>query len=320
MPPSSAADRPLVPRIPAGGPALEFDFPGLVVGVAEYDEGPTGCTVVAFPSRMAMAVDVRGGSPGVVGDHGLTNAVCLAGGSVYGLEAASGVAAELLARGDCSPRWDRLALVAGGIVYDFIGRDTAVYPDKALGRAALRAAVPGRFPLGARGAGRNVTVGNGFAFDRAEPGGQGGAFRRVGDVRVAVFTVVNAIGAVVGRDGRVVRGHLDLVTGRREPITAELERLLAWGNGDPIAPRPGNTTVTLLVTNAMLDPRELRQLGRQVHDSMARAIQPFHTPDDGDVLFAVTTAEVADPRLGPTALGVLASEVAWDAVLSAVSS
>jgi L-aminopeptidase/D-esterase-like protein len=63
--------------------------------------------------------------------------------------------------------------------------------------------------------------------------------------------------------------------------------------------------------------RELTQLGRQVHASMARAIQPFHGLNDGDVLFAVSTAEVDNPALSSTVLAALASELAWDAVLSA---
>jgi L-aminopeptidase/D-esterase-like protein len=67
------------------------------------------------------------------------------------------------------------------------------------------------------------------------------------------------------------------------------------------------------------DGRDLRTLGRQVHASMARAIQPFHALEDGDVLFAVSTGVVeSDPLLDTTALGVVASEVAWDAVLSVV--
>src|SRR5436305_820958 len=75
------------PRIPAGGPTLDFDFPGLEIGVAEYEEGPTGCTVFHFPGgAKPCAVDVRGGSPAWVGDYGRVDAVCLAGGSAYGLE------------------------------------------------------------------------------------------------------------------------------------------------------------------------------------------------------------------------------------------
>ncbi|MDP9373714.1 MAG: P1 family peptidase, partial [Chloroflexota bacterium] len=72
------------------------------------------------------------------------------------------------------------------------------------------------------------------------------------------------------------------------------------------------------VTDQKLDAHALRQWGRQVHASMARAIQPFHAPTDGDVLFAVTTNEVDNEALDGYALGVLASELAWDAVLSCV--
>jgi L-aminopeptidase/D-esterase-like protein len=105
----------LVPRTAFDGPVLTFDFPALRVGVAEYDEGPTGCTVFHFPAGAALAVDVRGGSAAVVGDYGWTHAVCFAGGSIYGLEAISGVAAELFAQRDYSTRWDNLALTAGAI-------------------------------------------------------------------------------------------------------------------------------------------------------------------------------------------------------------
>lgn len=91
------------------------------------------------------------------------------------------------------------------------------------------------------------------------------------------------------------------------------ERLAA---GLPVGPPPGNTTLTVVVTNQRLDRRELRQLGRQVHASMARAIHPFHALPDGDVLYAVTTAEVENPAVDPIGLSVVASELAWDAVLT----
>lgn len=38
-----------VPRTDPAGRALTFDFPGMRVGVAEYEEGPTGTTVFYFP-------------------------------------------------------------------------------------------------------------------------------------------------------------------------------------------------------------------------------------------------------------------------------
>jgi L-aminopeptidase/D-esterase-like protein len=307
----------LVPRTEFEGPSLELHFPGLEIGVAEYDEGPTGCTVFHFAEGASCSIDVRGGSPGTVGGGSeWLHAICLAGGSLYGLEAAAGVAAELLARRDYRVGWLEIPIVAGAIIFDFGPRDNAVYPDKQLGRAALRAACEGRFPLGARGAGRSATAGKTFEYAEREEAGQGAAFRQVGETRIAVFTVVNAVGAVVDRQGRVVCGHLDRATGVRRSLVPGVEERL--GAGVPVRPLPGNTTLTVVATNQALDQRSLRTLGRQVHASMARAIQPFHALVDGDVLFAVSTNEVESPLLESIGLGVVASELAWDAVLAAV--
>ena len=304
----------LRPRTEFDGPELRFDFPGLRIGVAEYEEGPTGCTVFHLPpGGAACAVDVRGGSPGTIGGYEWTHAICLAGGSLYGLEATCGVAAELKAMRGHTVGWADIELAFGAIIYDFGPRENSIYPDRELGRAALRAAREGVFPQGARGAGRSATVGKTFAYEEGEQAGQGGAFREVGPTKLAVFTVVNAFGAVVDRQGTVVRGHLDRATGSRAPLVARLEEQL------PKAV-PGSTTLTVVVTNQRLEPRELRQLGVQVHTSMARAIQPFHALVDGDVLYAVSTADIENPELTSTSLGVLASELAWDAVLAAVAS
>jgi L-aminopeptidase/D-esterase-like protein len=307
----------LTPRTEFDGPTLELDFPGLEIGVAEYEEGPTGCTVFHFPDGASVATDVRGGSPATLGGSEWVRAICFAGGSFYGLEATMGVAAELFARGGYATGWTDIKPVAGAIVFDFRPRGNAVYPDKELGRAALRAARPGRFPVGSRGAGRSVTVGKTFALERGETSGQGGAFRELGPTKLAVFVVVNAFGAVVDREGTVVRGHLDPEGAARLPLVPELERRIAAGEGPTFA--PGNTTLTLVVTNEKLERRALQQVGRQVHASLARAIQPFHSLVDGDVLYAATTNEVENPQLDSVTLGVLAGELAWDAVLHAAT-
>ena len=312
-PPTSNDALAATPQTEFDGPTVTFDFPGMAIGVAEYEEGPTGCTVFAFDHGAVGAVDIRGGSHATLYTEALQNgegkldAICLAGGSFYGLEAATGVAAELLAQRNYSPHWGNIALVSGAIIYDYGPRDNAIYPDKALGRAALKAAQSGVFPLGPRGAGRSATVGKWLQKPyRSEHAGQGGAFREVKGVKVAVFTVVNAVGAIVDRQGRVVRGSLD-------PRTGERPRVADAG----LPPPHGNTTLTVVVTNQILGGWSLRQLARHVHTSMARAIEPLHTISDGDVLYAVTTNELAyDQGLNEYVLGVLASEVAWDAVLA----
>jgi len=276
------------------GRVLEFDFPGLEVGLAEYDEGPTGCTVFRFGPRSSLAVDIRGGKPGISeAHHTEIDAICFAGGSAYGLEAASGVAAELFALSGYSTKWLEIALVSGAIIFDYGGRANAIYPDKDLGRAAVRAMRPGRFPLGARGAGRSAKASHG---EGAELAGQGGAYRESGPTKILTFVVVNAYGCIVDRAGKIVRGK------PAGPVSGRL-------------PESTNTTLSLVVTNQKLDHLELRSIGRQVHSSMARGIQPFHARWDGDVNYMVSTQQVANPELDEVTLGELASDAMWDAIL-----
>lgn len=318
------------PRTVSEGDALQFDFPSLHIGTAEYAEGPTGATVFYFPKGAAAAVDVRGGAPGTtntdwleLGYGGLgLDAISFGGGSWYGLEAASGVRAELLASKNLNP-FEEVANVAGAIVYDFPGRTNSVYADKELGRAALKAARPNRFPLGARGAGRFTSVGKFIGREFSERGGQGGAFRQIGATKIAVFTVVNALGAIVDREGKTVRGLRDPRTGARLSTADAMNRLIERAqtpapSSETRKPMPSNTTLTLVVTNQKLEHWQLRRLAVQVHTSMARAIQPFQMQADGDVLFAATTAEVDDPRLNLNTLAIIASDLAHDAVLSSI--
>ena len=84
-----------------------------------------------------------------------------------------------------------------------------IYPDNRLGRAAFENARANRFPLGARGAGMSVTVGNGFAFDRAEAAGQCAAFREAGGVKFFAC---------------VVSAPLSMTTGPTSPTTCRRKR------------------------------------------------------------------------------------------------
>lgn len=337
---ASAQAPTLVPRVKFDGPALTFDFPGVRIGVAEYDEGPTGTTVFYFPDKVMGVVDVRGGAPGTIFTDSLRlgrrdrwlDGVVFSGGSAYGLAAATGAAAALKPKRVRDGQWQSAAIFPGAIIYDIFGRRlSTVTPDEALGKAALNAAVEGRFPLGPRGAGRSAM--QGFFFANAAAGrpdwphsGQGGAFRQIGPTKVAVFTVVNALGAVVDRRGRVAR--CSYAPSQKDCGTigeALARRLPQLGTGaaasavrDEEATLSSNTTVTLVVTNQKLEVRELQRLAVQVHGSMARGIQPYSTMDDGDVLFAVTTSEVDNPALPAMDLSTIASEVAWDAILASV--
>jgi 6-aminohexanoate-oligomer endohydrolase len=198
------ADLPLVPQPSPGRESVAFDLPGVLVGTAEYAEGPTGCTVVHVAAGARTAVDARGGAVGMRGGHEFNHAICLAGGSVYELAAAAGVGAELLARRQNRVNWDELQLVSGAVVYDFSTRDNAIHPDVELGRAALRNAREGLFPVVRCGAGASTSVGK-MDVPRAEFAGQGAAFRTAGEIKILFATVLNAVGVVVDRDGTIVR-------------------------------------------------------------------------------------------------------------------
>ncbi len=295
------------------GPMLEFDLPGLSIGIAEYPEGPTGCTVFRFEETVQTAVDVRGGWAGTTQPYDYSDAICLCGGSLIGLEAVWGVTAGIFAERDYSIKIGGNPVVNGAVVYDYGRRANSIHPDMALGRASLAAVKPSIFPLGSRGAGRATTAGKVYGAAGSEYSGQGGAFTEVGGVKVAVFTVVNALGAIHDRSGQVVKGNYDFATGTRRAYTEDVRQRL---NDSPYGDTPGrNTTLTVVVTNQKLDGYRLSQLGKQVHGSMARAIQPFNTVWDGDTLYTVTTDQVEGINI--TSLGIIASELAWDAVLAA---
>ncbi len=300
-----------------------FDFPDVHVGSAEYAAGPTGCTVFYFPNKVQTAIDVRGGSTGIFGwdeklqnGEAITDAICFAGGSRYGLEASSGVAAALLEKGTHTADWTNVARVRGAILYDFGYRESTLYPDMALGKQALNNAVPNVFKNGPFGAGINARVG----LPKKEPAGQGMAFGQYDALKIAVFTVVNAVGVLVDAHGTVVRGNYDAVANSRASMQTMLDAgTLTLPNGNrPLAEE--NTTLTLVVTNQQLSAWQLRQLGRQVHTAMGRVIQPFQTVWDGDVLFTATTNKVDSPAFSDVvSLGVRASELAQKAVLSCYS-
>jgi L-aminopeptidase/D-esterase-like protein len=307
-------------------PVLQFDWPAIQIGVGSYEEGPTGLTIFRFPHRAIGAVDVRGGAPATVNTDTVrsgfeVDAIVFAGGSAYGEEAITAVQTALKDDGIRSGAWNDVALAAGAIIYDFQARRlNEIYPDKRLARAALHTLRPGLFPLGAQGAGRMAMQGGFFGWPVHS--GQGGAFRQVGNSKIAAFTVINAVGAITDRQGNVVKHHRGPGQSAKIKISELLTHLPEsrgerWTRSSVNSTRGQNTTTSLLVTNQRLTYAELQRLAAQVHTSMARAIQPFATQDDGDTLFALSTAEVSADVVF-TNLSAIAGETMWDAVLASV--
>lgn len=319
--------------INSGTDVLNFDWPQISVGTAEYEAGPTGVTVIRFSEKSLVAMDVRGGGPGTINapyvelgyDLKELDAITLTGGSWYGLEAVTGVASALkddgVRDGDAFAYPSTFAMSLGSVVFDFGSRRlNEIYPDKRLGQAAYRNAVPGRFAQGAHGGGRSTVTGSLFGCHAKS--GQGAAFREYGDVKIAAFTVVNALGVIVDRDGRVVACQAknewpDDLTASDLMNNLPAIREDNWGDAQS-APEARNTTISVIVTNQTLSPQDLKRLAVQVQSSIPRAIQPYSTAFDGDVLYAVSTAELSEQKISAIDLGVLAGEVMWDAILNSV--
>ena len=132
------------PQVSFDGPALTFDFPAIEIGVAEYEAGPTGGTVLLFRKPVMAAVDVRGGAPGTVNtdalrlayDEPFVSAIALAGGSSYGLAFATGAADVLKERIQAPGDWRNIQVVPGAIIFDLGGRRfNAITPDERLARS-----------------------------------------------------------------------------------------------------------------------------------------------------------------------------------------
>ena len=154
------------------------------------------------------------------------------------------------------------------------------------GYAAAAAAVDAgsTTPTGRVGAGRGATVGKWRGREHAVAGGFGVAAARCDGAHVVAFAVVNAVGDVIGADG-TVRRRLDRTAGRARVPDGRALR----GEG----PRGGtNTTLVVVVTDAVLDKLGATLVAQSAHDGLARALRPAHTRFDGDLAIALATGAV----------------------------
>jgi L-aminopeptidase/D-esterase-like protein len=298
------------------------DVPGIRVGHATIDDGPTGCTVVLVPDHGAVAgVDVRGAAPGTRETDVLrpectvewVHAILLTGGSAYGLDAATGVMRFLEARDIGYPmRAGVVPIVPAAVIFDLGLGNARIRPDAALGEAACLAASTAPPGEGSVGAGAGATIGKLFGPTSAMKGGIGTASAQLASgARVGVLVVVNAVGDVVGEDGSILAGAHDAtgwLAGRQRMGRPGGSKSAA--SGGPVAGE--NTTIGVVATDLPLDKAGATRLAQVAHDGLARATRPAHTAFDGDTIFALSTAERAG-RIWPVpaeATGLAADLVA----------
>jgi L-aminopeptidase/D-esterase-like protein len=305
---------------------LITDIAGIRVGQAGDDALGSGVTAIVFDEPAAAAADLRGGGPGTrdteLLDPAMTvetvDAICMSGGSAFGLDAASGVQAWLAEQGrGFAVGHVRVPIVPSAILFDLTNGGNKSWgrfpPYRELGYAAAARAAQD-FALGSAGAGLGATTVN-------LKGGLGSASARTAQgFTVGAIVAVNAVGSVTVGD----TPHFWAA-----PFEQDAE---FGGRGWParfpdaaLAPRmkggaPQSTTPALVATDAALSKAQCKRLAVMAQTGLARAIYPVHTPLDGDIVFAAATGRkpLADPRADLTAIGALAANVLARAVARGV--
>ena len=300
---------------------------GIEVGHFTDARRPTGCTVIIArgPDGLGAVggVDVRGAAPGTRETDLLhpsnlvdrVHAVLLAGGSAWGLDAASGVMQWLEENNiGLAVGYGLVPIVPAAVLFDLPVGDARIRPDAKAGYAAC-AAASRQAPLeGNVGAGAGALVGKIFGIERAMKGGIGTASITVDGITVGAIVACNALGDVVDpATGKVIAGAR---TADGMALLDSRSAIIAGNTPKPVL-AGSNTTIGVVATDAVLTKAQAHRLAQVAHDGLARAINPVHTMSDGDTMFALGTG-ASGKTAGMMLLGTLAAEVTARAIVRAV--
>jgi L-aminopeptidase/D-esterase-like protein len=308
------------------------DIPGIEVGQAQDDAALTGCTVILCCRGAVGGVDVRGSAPGTRETDLLNpvnlvekvHAVVLAGGSAFGLDAASGVmkylAEQKIGYGLGA---NRVPIVPAAILYDLELGKLARHPDPEMGYAAAASANSGPVAEGNVGAGTGASVGKIFGMGGAMKSGLGTASLKIGGgVRVGAIVAVNAFGDVLDpATSQILAGARPTSLGPvklggegRFADTLKVMRTLAGRTILNLA-TGGNTVIAVVATSARFDKAQTTKIAQMAQDGLARTISPAHTMLDGDTVFALATGQ---RKADVSIVGAYAAEALAQAIVMAV--
>jgi len=299
------------------------DIPGIRVGHASDYDALTGCTVILCDGGAVGGVDIRGAATGTeeidvlrpehVADR--VHAVVLAGGSAFGLEAASGVRRFLEHRGVGFQTGAAVVpIVPCAILYDLAIVKANVRPTREMGEAAAAAATSEAVKPGAVGAGTGATVGKIFGMPQAMKSGIGSVTVSLTDsVHVAALVAVNCFGDVRDPEtGQLIAGARRARNGMELADTEAAMKTGAhrdWGGQ--------NTTLAVVATNAKLSKVGATRLAEMANLGMARTVYPVNTSFDGDLCIALSLGNEAAEL---NTLGVAAAEAVAKSIVLAVRS
>ena len=269
---------------------LITDVAGLRVGHAHDAALKSGVTVLTSDAPFTCGVHVMGGAPGTRETDLLApdktveavDALVLAGGSAFGLDAASGVTDALRADGrGFAVGAVTVPIVPAAILFDLLNggdKSWTTNPYNALGRQAYGNA-RADFALGTAGAGFGATTAN-------LKGGLGSASMILPNgVIVGALVAVNALGSATVGDGP----HFWAAPFEQNGEFGNLGPSPTYPQGRPVTKgHARNTTIGIVATNARLTQAQCTRLATAAHDGFARALVPSHTPMDGDLIFAAS--------------------------------
>ena len=310
---------------PAGDAGSITRVAGIEVGHFTDTRRPTGCTVVMAREGAVAGVDVRGAAPGTRETDLLhpsnlvdkVHAIMLAGGSAWGLEAATGAVRWLEERGvGLDVAVGRLPIVPAAVLFDLLVGDMRIRPDAAAGYAACAAASSADPAEGNVGAGAGAVVGKVFGIQHAMKGGVGTASVTVDGVTVGALIACNALGDVIDPDTAQVMAGARTDDGR---ALRDTRRALLRGQPPQPLLAGTNTTIGVVATDAILTKAQAHRLAISAHDGLARSINPVHTMSDGDTLFSLGTGR-AGKSLGMMVLATMAAEATARATVRAVQA
>ena len=310
---------------PAGDAGSITRVAGIEVGHFTDTRRPTGCTVVMAREGAVAGVDVRGAAPGTRETDLLhpsnlvdkVHAIMLAGGSAWGLEAATGAVRWLEERGvGLDVAVGRLPIVPAAVLFDLLVGDMRIRPDAAAGYAACAAASSADPAEGNVGAGAGAVVGKVFGIQHAMKGGVGTASVTVDGVTVGALIACNALGDVIDPETAQVMAGARTDDGR---ALRDTRRALLCGQPPQPLLAGTNTTIGVVATDAILTKAQAHRLAIAAHDGLARSINPVHTMSDGDTLFSLGTGR-AGKSLGMMVLATMAAEATARATVRAVQA
>jgi L-aminopeptidase/D-esterase-like protein len=299
------------------------DVPGVKVGNCEDLQALTGCTVVLTEGGASCGVDVRGSAPGTRETDLLdpinaiqeVHAICLSGGSAYGLEAASGVMRFLEEKNiGIDVGVGKVPIVPSAVLFDLAVGDPKVRPDIQMGYKAANLAKAGEFPQGNYGAGCGATVGKLAGFQQAMKAGLGScSLQGAEDLVIGAIVAVNAVGDI--RDPKTNK----ILAGARDEKTGGFIDCIDYMKKNQVSKAllGTNTTIGVVAINAKLTKAEAKKIAALAQNALARVIFPVHTMLDGDTIFVLGTGE---KRYSIDYLGTLAAESMEKAILRAVKS